>query len=117
VFKKFLDKAKDVVKTLAADFNVNEENPETDPDKLWAISLSAPIANAGWQFINSLETGMDKASIVDGIGAMWDINSKETAKGTIQWLANGGHRIYYPFVLHLLSKLIQVGKSIGKVLF
>jgi len=112
MFKKFLDKAKDktkdIIDTIAADVNINEENPETDPSKLWAISLSAPIANSAWQYINSIETGMDKESLIDGIGDAWNINSKESANGTIQWLAAGGHRIYYPFSLYIYENLKQV---------
>lgn len=99
MFKKFLDKAKEVVGEIMKDFNFNDENPETDPHKLWLLNLAGPLANHNWAYVNSLTTGLEKSEILEGIANSWGIDSRDSAIETISWLRDSGHRYFYDILV------------------
>jgi hypothetical protein len=45
--------------------------------------------------VDSLETGIDRARLVEGLSESWGISSPDSARSTIDGLLREGHRVYF----------------------
>lgn len=90
-------------------FCFNEENPETEPGRLWIVTLSAPLTYLQNNFMDSFEIRMSAGECIKSLYNSWDIVSPETARDTLQNLTLRGHRALFPFVMHLVQN-VEVSK-------
>jgi hypothetical protein len=90
-------KAKGAVKQLsrAATSYRRSATPETDPEKRFALAVGAINGEQLTANVDSLETGIDRQRLVEGLSENWGISSSDTARSTIDWLLREGHRVYF----------------------
>lgn len=80
-------------------------NPQTTltTAQQWAIACGADLAFLNGQFLNDLTTGFDKHECRELLSEWWDIDSKEEALETIEWLFTEGHRIQYDIIWQAMN--------------
>jgi hypothetical protein len=61
----------------------------------WAIACGADIAFANGQYLNDLTTGIAKHDWVKLLSDIWEIDNKDHAIETINWLFMEGHRMQF----------------------
>jgi hypothetical protein len=74
-------------------------NPEADPAKRFALAVGAINGEQLTANVDSLETGVERQRLVQGLSESWDITSSETARSTLDWLLAEGHRGYFADVV------------------
>lgn len=94
-------KAKGAAKQLsrAAKSYRRSATPERDPDKRFALAVGAINGEQLTANVDSLETGVDRQRLVEGLSESWGVSSPESARSTIDWLLREGHRVYFDDVV------------------
>jgi hypothetical protein len=90
-------KAKGAAKQLsrAAKSYRRSPTPETDPEKRFALAIGAINGEQLTANVDSLETGVDRQRVVEGLNENWGVSSTDSARSTIAWLLGEGHRVYF----------------------
>ncbi len=73
------------------------------PDRFAAISIGAINAEQTGYFCDSLRTGSDVEEIKDNLSSYYDIEDRDTALETLEWLYTSGHRVYFDNIKGILS--------------
>ena len=73
------------------------------PDRFAAISIGAINAEQTGYFCDSLRTGSGVEEIKDNLSSYYDIEDRDTALETLEWLYTSGHRVYFDNIKGILS--------------
>lgn len=68
-----------------------------------ALNIGAINAEQTMFYIDSLTTGIPKLSLRDSLLDYYGIQSSDSAKETLEWLLNEGHRIYFDIIKHHIN--------------
>jgi Protein of unknown function (DUF1266) len=74
-----------------------------DAERLTALSVGLINAEQLTATTDSLTTGIDAQRLSEGLAENWQITSQTSARQTIEWLLNAGHRALYPDALSILQ--------------
>lgn len=73
--------------------------PESDPNRRFALAVGAINGEQLTANVDSLETGVERQRLIQGLSENWDVTSSESAQSTIDWLLREGHRVYFKDVV------------------
>ncbi|MDF2186802.1 DUF1266 domain-containing protein [Paraflavitalea sp. CAU 1676] len=80
-------------------------NPDSQlsNQELWALACGADLALLNGQYLNDLTTGFSRQECRNMLSQWWDIDSKEEAQETIEWLFTEGHRIQFDIIWQAMN--------------
>ncbi len=94
---------KQLIRVLTAgSFRLKKDAENLTEEQFRAISIGAVLNEQGTFYINSLETGADKMIETKKFKEWWDVFDSASAISSLDFLRNGGHRIYYNSLLKIV---------------
>lgn len=90
-------------KQVFSSYLKNPKGSNLKPDQLSALSVGAINGEQTSCFIDTLETGMQEERLHESLSQWWSINSSDSAKETLDWLLNEGHRVFFNAVYKIVT--------------
>ena len=87
-----------------------------DPDERWLVTLGAPLAAFNGDWLDSLPSRRDPATLADGVAGMWDVRDRASFEARAAWLRNEGQRTAYGAVWRSILAMDVVARSMHPLL-